>query len=61
MSGGVVACAADRRGIGFDRETFGAQHIEHLGRFGDDLRTDAVAGKERDLHARRPLPGTDRC
>jgi len=49
---GVVAGAAHRRRLGFDRQALAAQHLEHALRLPDDLGSDAVTRQDCDLHVR---------
>ena len=57
---GIVARAADRRGLGLDGHAVAAQALENLERFGNDLVADAVAGEDRDLHVTSMSAGARR-
>src|SRR5689334_21685939 len=50
VSGGIVGGAADRCLLQLEHEALRPEGIEHFDRLGNDLRTDAIAGKNRDFH-----------
>src|SRR4051794_23396288 len=50
MSCGVIAGASNRCGLRLDRRSVARKRAQHFLRFADDLRADAVTGKDRDLH-----------
>ena len=46
----IETSATDWGGLGFDGNPGAAQRVEYLDGLGNDLRTDAVAGKNCDFH-----------